>query len=160
MSKDASALGCAVNDHLLDAPQVHPLFRQRAKSVLQIVRAQELPLIVTVVYRSREAQRAMYAQGRTDQQLLNVGFTQEEIDRYRANGYTADKEILTIRVSPFAHGEGLAMDCAWIVDGIVTGSVPRSWWLAYGQAAKEQGLVWGGDWKDSEREHIELNLGQ
>lgn len=146
------------NDRLLDDERVNPTFRRKAKAVLADVRGQGLPLFVVEVFRTRGRQRMLYAQGRSDARLRAVGFTDKEIAAYRRAGYTADKPIVTNSVSPYAHGRGLAMDCAWLVDGKVRWDVGDDWWATYGSAAKTHGLVWGGDWHMRDMAHVELRV--
>jgi peptidoglycan L-alanyl-D-glutamate endopeptidase CwlK len=142
-------------DHLLDDERVHPIARRKFKAVLQDVRGHGLPLLVWEVYRSRERQRMLYAQGRTDAQLLKAGYTMQEIERYRAAGYTASKPKVTHAKTPRYHGRGLAMDCCWLVNGKPTWDVDMDWWQTYGRAAKAHGLVWGGDWKMKDLPHVQ-----
>lgn len=55
------------------------------------------------------------------------------------------------------HQLGLAVDCAFVVDGQVKWDVPDSWWKAFGALAVAVGLVWGGNWKSFvDRPHVEL----
>lgn len=160
MATTKPKLSVTSRDHLLDDERVHPVFRRKAKAVLADVRGHELPLYVVEVFRTRGRQRMLYAQGRTDAQLRAVGFTEKEIAAYRRAGYSADKPVVTNSVSPYAHGRGLAMDCAWLVDGRVRWDAPAEWWEKYGSAAKAHGLIWGGDWKMRDMAHVELRLDQ
>lgn len=146
------------NDALLDDPRVHPVAREKFKAVLRDVRGYGLPLMVWEVFRTRGRQRMYYAQGRSDELLIAVGFTLEEIAAYRRVGYTPEKPRITNSTLPRFHGKGLAMDCCWCVNGKPTWNVPEEWWRKYGSAARAHGLVWGGDWKIRDMAHVELRL--
>lgn len=145
-------------DHLLNDPRVNAIARRKFLAVLQDVRGHGLPLLVWEVYRSREKQRALYAQGRSDEQLRKAGYTDSELKLYRVWGYTADKPIVTKIINPRYHGAGRAMDCCWLVNNKPTWDVPMEWWQTYGRAAKAHGLVWGGDWKMKDLAHVQLEL--
>ena len=73
-----------IRDNLLNDPRVNATARQKFRAVLADVRSKGLPLLVWEVYRSREQQRALYAQGRTDAELRKAGFTDDEITKYRS----------------------------------------------------------------------------
>lgn len=145
-------------DYLLDDSRVNEVARRKFKAVLQDVRGWGLPLLVWEVYRSREKQRALYAQGRSDEQLRKAGYTDSELKLYRVWGYTADKPIVTKIINPRYHGAGRAMDCCWLVNNKPTWDVPLEWWQAYGSSAKAHGLTWGGDWKMKDLPHVQLEL--
>lgn len=142
-------------DYLLMDERVHPQARELFLELLRRVRAQGIPLVVVEVYRSKERQRMLYAQGRTDEQLRARGYTQEEIQRARKAGYTSEKKRVTNVMNAGMHSKGRAMDCAFLVDGKLRYDVRDEWWQAYGKTAKQLGLVWGGDWKMADRPHVE-----
>lgn len=148
----------AAKDYLLDDERVHPIFRRKAKAVLADVRLWGRPIIVIEVFRSLERQRQLYAKGRTDDQLQKAGYSKEEIAKIRQQGFLEVDPKVTYRKTPKAHGKGLAMDVAWLVNGKVTWNVPEDWWDLYGRCAKAHGLIWGGDWKMRDKGHVELQL--
>lgn len=145
-------------DFLLNDPRVNAVARRKFLAVLADVRGHGLPLVVWEVYRSREKQRALYAQGRSDDQLLRVGYTRDELKLYRSWGYTPNKPIITKIINPRYHGTGRAMDCCWLVDGKLTWNVEQDWWQTYGSSAKAHELTWGGDWKMRDLTHVQLEL--
>ena len=147
---------CWRSDHLLDDQRVNEVFRRKAKAVLRDVRGWGLPLAVVEVFRTKGRQRMLYAQGRSDERLRNAGFTEQEIKAYRKAGATPDKPVVTHLVNPQKHGRGMAMDCAWMVAGSLTWSVPMDWWEKYGASARAHELIWGGDWKMRDLPHVEL----
>ncbi len=139
----------------LNDPNVHPTARMLFQRVLSELVSLAYTPVVVEVYRPPTRQRALYAQGRTDKQLLAKGYTQSEIQQYRKAGYTADKPIVSYTLHSM-HTKGRAMDIAWLVNGRITYDVPNSWWELYGAIARKHGLVWGGDWKTfKDRPHIE-----
>jgi peptidoglycan L-alanyl-D-glutamate endopeptidase CwlK len=142
-------------DNLLNDPRVHHVARQKFRAVLADVRGKGLPLLVWEVFRSREQQRALYAQGRTDAELRRVGYSDEEIVQYRKQGYLSTKPIVTKLLNPKYHGTGRAMDCCWLVDGAPTWNVSADWWETYGRAAETHGLTWGGRWRMRDLSHVQ-----
>jgi hypothetical protein len=144
-----------IRDKLLNDPRVHPVAKRKFQAVLQDVRGSGLPLLVWEVFRSREQQRALYAQGRADAELRKAGFTDDEITKYRKQGYLSTKPIITKLLNPKYHGTGRAMDCCWLVDGQPSWNVPNEWWQTYGRAAEAHGLVWGGRWKMRDLPHVQ-----
>ena len=139
----------------LNDTNIHPTARMLFQRVLEELVSLGYTPVVVEVYRSPTRQRALYAQGRTDKQLLAKGYTQSEIAQYRKAGHTADKRIVSYTLDSM-HSKGRAMDIAWLVDGRITYDVPNSWWNVYGAIARKHGLHWGGDWKSfKDKPHIE-----
>lgn len=134
-------------DHLLNDPRVHPTARTLFRAVLNELREAGYPIAVVEVYRSPERQRQLYAQGRSDDALRKAGYTPQEIAAARLAGFTAGKSIVTKKMTAGMHGQGRAMDVAFVLNGVRTYQVPESYWQAYGRIAKKHGLIWGGDWK-------------
>ena len=142
-------------DYLLDVAGLNPDARRKFKALVAAVREKGYPLVVWETLRTWTQQRQLYAQGRTDAELLKVGYPAKEVIAARAAGYTAGKARVTwIRVPKF-HGTGRAMDCVWLVNGKITWNPPAGWWALYGRAAKSYGLVWGGDWKAQDLAHVQ-----
>jgi hypothetical protein len=144
-----------IRDNLLSDPRVNATARQKFRAVLNDVRSKGLPLLVWEVFRSREQQRALYAQGRTDAELRKAGFSDDEITKYRKQGYLSTKPVVTNLRTPRYHGTGRAMDCCWLLDGKPTWNVPEEWWNTYGRAAEAYGLTWGGRWKMRDLPHVQ-----
>jgi hypothetical protein len=128
------------NDHLLNAAGVDKTFARKAKAVLADVRSKRPGLTVREVMRSEALQRLYYCQGRTTSQLRAAGLKILEIANARADGYVASKSIITRMIKPTYHGRGLAMDCAWVVNGRVTWNVPKEDWELYAHAGAAHGL--------------------
>ena len=144
-----------IRDNLLNDPRVNATAKRKFQAVLNDVRSKGLPLMVWEVYRSREQQRALYAQGRTDAELRKAGFSDDEITKYRKQGYLSTKPIVTGMLNPKYHGTGRAMDCCWLVDGKPTWNVLEEWWNTYGRAAEAHVLTWGGRWKMRDLPHVQ-----
>jgi peptidoglycan L-alanyl-D-glutamate endopeptidase CwlK len=139
----------------LNDPNVHPTARLLFLRVLDELVSLGYNPVVVEVYRSAARQRMLYAQGRTDKQLIAKGYTQNEIQQYRKAGYTADKRVVSYTLHSM-HSKGRAMDIAWLVNGTVTYNVPNGWWDMYGAIARKHGLIWGGDWSTlKDKPHIE-----
>ena len=139
----------------LNDTNIHPTARMLFQRVLDELVSLGYTPVVVEVYRSPARQRMLYAQGRTDAQLIAKGYTQSEITQYRNAGFTSDKRVVSHTLHSM-HSKGRAMDIAWLVDGRVSYSVPNSWWDMYGAIARKHGLNWGGDWKTfKDRPHIE-----
>lgn len=146
----------AYRDHLLNDPRVHPTARTLFQAVLKELREAGYPAVVVEVYRSPERQKQLYAQGRSDDALRKAGYTAQEIAAARTAGHTAVKPIVTYKMTSGMHGNGRAMDIAWLIDGKLSYNAPDSWWQAYGRIAKKYGLIWGGDWKKIvDKPHVE-----
>lgn len=110
------------------------------------------PILITDGVRTVEQQQALYAKGRTIKgeppytvaRPLGRTVTQADGVHARSNHQTK------------ADGFGHAIDCAFL-----DAAGRPSWdedhpWRLYGEAAKSQGLRWGGDWERVDRPHIEL----
>ena len=139
----------------LNDPNVHATARMLFMRVLDELVSLGYNPVVVEVYRSPKKQRMLYAQGRSEQQLLAKGYTKGEIESYRKLGYTADKRKVSYTLSSM-HSRGRAMDIAWWENGKLTYDVPDSLWRLYGSIARKHGLVWGGDWKTFvDRPHVE-----
>jgi peptidoglycan L-alanyl-D-glutamate endopeptidase CwlK len=119
---------------------VHPELVEKVKRILFAMAELGHPMIVTDGPRTREQQRALYAQGRT---------APGKIVTY-ANGVTS---LSNHQVK--ADGFGHAVDCCFLRDGKASWAEDHPWKL-YGEAAKSLGLRWGGDWTRPDRPHIEL----
>ncbi|MEM4203779.1 MAG: phage baseplate assembly protein V [Candidatus Methanomethylicaceae archaeon] len=147
---------CRRNDYLLDDPRVDPAARERFKNVLEALRAQGYPAYVIEVYRDPQRQRFLYAQGRTDEELIAAGFSIEEIRKYRAAGATPNQGKVTWTLNS-KHMTGKAMDVGYLPHrGANPYNAPNDFWRAYGEAARKAGLEWGGKWSNPDRPHVEM----
>jgi peptidoglycan L-alanyl-D-glutamate endopeptidase CwlK len=99
------------------------------------------PIVVTDGLRTLAQQQALYAQGRT---APGKKVTNADGVRAKSNHQAKDD------------GLGYAIDCAFLVDGKASWAEHHPWRL-YGEAAKSQGLRWGGEFTTIvDRPHIEL----
>jgi peptidoglycan L-alanyl-D-glutamate endopeptidase CwlK len=119
---------------------VHPKLVEKVKRILFALAELGHPMIVTDGPRTRAQQAELYAQGRTKPGKIVTyadGVTSLSNHQVRSDGF------------------GYAVDCAFLVKGKPAWPEDGPWKL-YGEAAKSQGLRWGGDWKKPDRPHIEL----
>ena len=120
---------------------VHPRLIAAAKRILYAMAELGHPMVVTDGLRSLEQQAFLYAQGRT-----KPGKVVTNADGVRAKSNHQAKD----------DGLGYAIDCAFLVNGRPSWDDAHPWRL-YGEAAKSQGLRWGGEFKTIvDRPHIEL----
>jgi len=99
------------------AALLYPPFRRKVERLAEALDAQGLPFRLFETYRSAERQRRLFDRGAT---------------RLRSNGM---------------HHFGVAADFVPRTGGRWNWDVPRALWLRFGELARREGLVWGGDWK-------------
>jgi peptidoglycan L-alanyl-D-glutamate endopeptidase CwlK len=120
---------------------VHPQLIEAVKRILYAMNELGYHMVVTAGWRSAEDQAALYAKGRT---LPGPIVTH------------ADGAVKTSNHQAKADGFGHAVDLAFVVNGLPSWDESLPWRL-YGEMAKSQGLVWGGDWTSIvDKPHIEL----
>lgn len=116
-------------------------FGNKMKNVMEKVqKATGLSMIVTQSRRTPEQQAKLYASGRTTKGPWKTD---------------ADGTKVLSR-----HQAGLAVDLTF-VDGRGR-PIPKpstDLWKVLGRIAKEEGLVWGGDWKERDYGHVQLGEG-
>jgi len=121
---------------------VHPTVIVRVARILDALVALQAPAIVTAGVRSVSEQQALYAQGRT-----RPGRIVTNVDGVirRSNHQIKDD------------GFGHAVDIAFLDDRGKPSWEEHHPWELLGAMARQQGLVWGGDWKSIvDRPHVEL----
>jgi hypothetical protein len=106
-------------DVRLYRPGMDADFVVKCEAVLADCRGQGYPLYVVEGYRTKARQLYLFLCGKTRLKY------------------------------PVYHGHGVAMDCAFVVNGRLTYAVRQAWWDAYGSACAAHGLEWGGDWSGS-----------
>jgi peptidoglycan LD-endopeptidase CwlK len=116
-----------------DWVKLQPEFRIRLLKLFKILKEKGYPLALLEGYRSPARQ----------DMLANLG-----------------PHVTNARAFQSQHQYGLAADVAPIQDGKIIISEDNPWALAaynaYGDAAKQQGLVWGGSWRMRDFGHVEL----
>ncbi len=139
----------AINEHLLNAPQVNAAFKAKALAVIRDLEGHGYRVQVTEVYRSTARQRQLFCQGRPTAKLRDTyRFTMDEIRAARNAGFTATKPIVTGMLVPKYHGSGRAMDIVFLdSDGKAIWDTGYAGWKAYGSACAAHGLEWAGTWK-------------
>lgn len=120
---------------------VHPMLVEKVKRILYASAELGFPMLVTDGLRTDAEQAALYAKGRTAPGSI---VTNADGVKKRSNHQAK------------ADGFGHAVDCCFLVNGRPSWDQKLPWAL-YGEMAKSQGLVWGGDWTSIvDRPHIEL----
>lgn len=120
---------------------VHPRLVEAVQRILDAMHALGLHMLVTDGVRTTEQQMALYAQGRDA-----PGRIVTHADGVRRKSNHQAKE----------DGYGHAVDLCFVVDGHPSWD-DRLPWRLYGEMAKAQGLVWGGEFKSLvDKPHIEL----
>lgn len=122
---------------------LHPELVAKVARVLDVMARANRPMKVVQGVRTVEEQQALYARGRTTK-----GPRVTNADGIKARS----------RHQVQADGFGHAVDCAFVGPEPFAEDQP---WLLYGTVAKDQGLIWGGDWSSfPDRPHIELPINQ
>lgn len=120
-----------------DPELVHD-FTQRLARVMQRMREAGYPVTVTSRLRTTAEQQRLYAKGRT-----SGGSIVTELDGVTKRSH---------------HQRGTGADLAFLVKGQPSYGEQHPWTLL-GKIAKEEGLIWGGDWTTLvDRPHVELPL--
>ncbi len=115
----------------------HADLTRKALAIVRDLEGHGLKPVITEGKRTRLRQAWLYSQGRTRPGKV-VTWTMQS-----------------------RHIDGAAADFAFVVNGLITWSVPEHWWTLLGRSARSHGLIWGGDWsgKKRDRPHVELRRG-
>lgn len=136
--------------------ELHPRLRVAVEKICA-----QVPVVPFCGYRSLDAQAALYAKGRTTpgpkvtnarpgQSAHNFNPPVAGADGALACDLILDVERVAVRRTEW---KGKLYPDAWDDVSVTT----RPIWIALGVAAREQGLVWGGDWKGfPDKPHVEL----
>lgn len=149
------------NDFLLNDAHVNPVFERKMKAVLKDIRGKQIgeftgEWLVTEAYRSVERQRYLFSIGMSQKKLVALGFTVEEIQKYRKQGSKATGSRVTKTLSS-KHIKGIACDIAPIRGDAIWWSAPNEVWAIIGKAAKAHGLEWGGSWSSIvDKPHVQM----
>lgn len=121
----------------LDDANVNQDFADRVRATIERARREGMDMQTDRVYRSIAEQDALYAQGRTapGQRVTNARGGQS----WHNYGLGADLVFSTPNGQP-----------SWPEDGN---------WTRYGQIAQDNGLTWGGNWRNPDRPHVEYHPG-
>lgn len=122
------------------------LFAARRINFEQILRTRGLHAKRTCLYRSPQDQAKLYLSGRTTPGPIR---TWARAGKSPHNfGHDASD-----RRPPAS----LAADYAPLIDGRINWEPADSWWAAFGHAARQAHLDWGGRWKSrTDRPHVQL----
>jgi hypothetical protein len=124
---------------------VHPKLVEIVTGIIRAMHERGYTMTVTDGVRTVAQQQALYAKGRTAPGGIVTN---------------ADGIVKKSNHQPHSDGLGHAVDMCFVVNGQPSWDASLPWSL-YGQIAKNEGCVWGGDWHSiSDRPHIELPDGK
>lgn len=121
----------------LDEANVNREFADRVKDTLVRARQEGMAMQMDLVYRTFAHQDQLYAQGRTEPGQRVTGARGGQ--SWHNYGLGADVVFSTPNGQP-----------SWPEDGN---------WTRYGEIAEDQGLTWGGRWRNPDRPHVEYHPG-
>ena len=121
----------------LNDPNVNQDFADRVRDTIERARREGMDMQTDRVYRSIAEQNDLYAQGRTAPG--NVVTNARGGQSWHNYGLGADVVFSTRNGQP-----------SWPEDGN---------WTRYGQIAADNGLTWGGGWRNPDRPHVEYHPG-
>lgn len=121
----------------LDDANVNQDFAGRVRQTLERARREGMDMQTDLVYRTFAQQDALYAQSRT----------------------APGPRVTNARGGQSWHNYGLGADLVFS-----TANGQPSWpengnWTRYGQIAADNGLTWGGNWRNPDRPHVEYHPG-
>ncbi len=119
---------------------VHPQLVTNVTRICAAMNALGVVMIVTDAVRTVKQQQALYAQGRT-----------------KPGAIVTQLDGVTKRSNHQLHPDGFghAVDLCFWVDGKPSWAEVNPWDL-YGCMVRQQGMLWGGDWHNPDRPHIEM----
>lgn len=111
---------------------LHPRLRPKAEAFKDLCAKNGVSVLIYMTYRSLEEQEELYAQGRTKPGKIVTNARGDKSDHCHrlASGKPAS---LAFDACPV-----IGKKCVWDNDEL---------WKTMGKAAKEAGLLWGGNWK-------------
>lgn len=163
----ATAVAPTVTEYIMDKTwdlisdtkikTLHPKIRAAAIKFLNDAAKAGIKIRVTSGLRTYEEQGKLYAQGRTQQELNNMGYSY----------LIAQPQLLKVtNAAPgySLHNFGLALDVVEIKDGKAVGfqkDYPLSRWSEIATYGKANGFSWGGDWTGfKDRPHFQNMFGK
>ena len=120
---------------------LHPIVAEKAKAMIDELGKQGIDIIITSTLRTMDEQAELYASGRTK----------------------TGKIITNADAGQSWHNYGLAFDIVPVISGKCAWDSP--YWQQIGQAGRDKGLIWGGDFKKFKdyphfEYHAELRLAE
>jgi hypothetical protein len=131
--------------HQLSA--LDPAFRTRVERVLVELRQQGFKPRVRTTWRSPDRQELIFVGGRLSERLRNTGPATRARGGMSCHNLTDDQHVAA----------SLAADIS--ASGNKSGAGHARFYRALGEAAHAEGLVWGGDWRRSNRTWARYDLG-
>lgn len=131
-----------------------PELAEKAKQFREIASKEGINVIFTCTYRSEEEQRALYAQGRENVQVVN-----ELRKKVNLPPITEKENIIVTfaKEGQSKHNIRQAFDIAIIEAGKLIWDPKHPNWQKVGEIGRSLGLSWAGDWKKfKEYPHFEI----
>jgi peptidoglycan LD-endopeptidase CwlK len=121
------------NMNKLDA--VHPKLKDKVLQLIHLAKNDGFNLTVTQGLRTIKEQNGLYAQGRTD----------------------PGKKVTNAKGGTSWHNYGLAVDLAFLDNGVVSFNESKFNYALIGKWASQVGLFWGGNFKSiKDKPHVQL----
>jgi hypothetical protein len=121
----------------LDDANVNQDFAGRVKQTLERARREGMDMQTDLVSRTIAQQDALYAQGRTE----------------------PGQRVTNARGGQSWHNYGLGADVVFSTPNGQPSWPENGNWTRYGQIAADNGLTWGGNWRNPDRPHVEYHPG-
>jgi peptidoglycan LD-endopeptidase CwlK len=121
----------------LDDANVNQDFADRVKQTIERARREGMDMQTDLVSRTIAEQDALYAQGRT----------------------APGQRVTNARGGQSWHNYGLGADVVFSTPNGQPSWPENGNWTRYGQIAADNGLTWGGTWRNPDRPHVEYHPG-
>lgn len=133
-----------------DMSRLASAFRAAVERVVARLEAEGFDPMVFETLRTRERQWWIFGKGRTAEQCVAAGVPAKYAWPEGARATNANSYLVSV------HGHGLAVD---IVSKSKLWGASAAFWKALGEAVRDEGLTWGGDWKSPvDRPHVQWRL--
>lgn len=125
-----------------DLNELDAVVREQAYKLMSLCQKEDIQLLITCTYRDKEAQAALYAQGRTK--------PGNKVTKAKP-GWSWHNWRLAFDVVPLRNGKPV-----WSTKG-----EDMKLWLKVGALGKQVGLEWGGDWENfKDYPHFQNTMGK
>jgi hypothetical protein len=137
---------------------LHPVFKLAVDQILTGMRARGWDPVIGSGMRTNEQQDALYAQGRG--KLSDVNTQRRSAGLSPISAADNSHPVTNARGGQSNHNKThslLPYGCD-AVDDAVGYAVDKKFWDDLGTLAKQNGCLWGGDWKKPDVAHVEMKL--